>query len=147
MSVEYNIQANLIEFSMRGDYSLDELTAACDRAIRDEEFRPPMRVIVNTIQAETGATSAQIKKRAATLRAFRKQLGFKWAILAAPGPLSYGLARMFAAYIGRGDVETCVFAERHHACRWLFEAGPQENMKASCAYPALSQFKGWQPYT
>jgi hypothetical protein len=147
MSVEYNIQANLIEFSMGGNYSLDELKAACDRAIRDPAFRPPVKVILNTIRAETGTTSPQIKKRAAVLRTFRKQLGFKWAILAAPGPLSYGLARMFAAYIGRGDVETCVFADRHHACRWLFEAGPPENMRASCAYPPLAQFKGWQPYT
>ena len=147
MPVHYTIQANLIAFKLNGNYSIDELKEVCYKAILNPAFQSPMKVIVDLSQAPSSSTSKQIKEQAAVLRSINAHLSSRWAILAEPGPLNYGLARMFAAHIGRDDIQMCIFADHGKACRWLFEADSPDQSSKSCGFPPLSEFKDWQPYT
>ena len=146
MPVHYKIQAKLVEFRLTGAFSLDELEEVCNRAILNPAFKSPMKVIIDATQALTGSTSSEIKALAVVLRAIMMHMSSKWAILANPGSLNFGLARMLAAHIGQDDIETCVFPDRRHACRWLFKADIAANKQHHCAFPPLSEFKGWKPY-
>ncbi len=146
MSVHYKIQNNFVEFRLSGAFTMDELQKVCYRAILNPAFRSPMRAIIDTSRASTGSTSSEIKKQATILRSIKSHLDSKWAILARPGSLNFGMARMLAAHIGRDGIETCVFADRPQAYRWLFDADTVDKAANRCAFPPLSEFRGWQPY-
>ena len=146
MPVQYKIQANLIEFKLSGAFTIEELEGVCYRAILNPVFKSPMKAIIDTSQASTDSTPSEIKKQAAVLRSIKTHLSPKWASVARPGSLNFGLARIFAAHIARDDIETCVFADRHQACGWLFEKDKAGKKRNHCEFPPLSEFKGWQPY-
>ncbi len=146
MPVHYTIKDNLIEFKLKDAFTIDELKKVCHRAIMNPAFNAPMRAIIDTSQASTNTNSGEIEKQAAALRSIKTHLASKWAILAKSGTLNFGLARMLAAHIGRIDIETCVFADRPRAYRWLFDADTVDQAEKRCAFPPLSEFKGWRPY-
>ncbi len=147
MPVHYKIQANLVEFKLAGEFTLEDLKEVCYKAVLSPTFKPPMKVIIDTSQVPTDSASSTIRKQAVVLRSIKSYLSPRWALLARQGSLNFGLARMLAAHIGRGDIETCVFADRRQAYRWLFDADTAGKTRERCAYPPLSEFKGWQPYT
>ncbi|MDJ0857206.1 MAG: hypothetical protein QNI89_00960 [Desulfobacterales bacterium] len=146
MPVHYTIKNRLVEFKLSGAISVDTLQKACYRAILNPAFESPMRAIIDISHASSGSTSPDIKNQAAILRSIKAHLYKKWAILARPGSLNFGLARMLASYIGRDDIETCVFADRPQAYRWLFDAATGDKAANRCAFPPLSEFRGWRPY-
>ncbi|MDJ0721294.1 MAG: hypothetical protein QNJ04_06675 [Desulfobacterales bacterium] len=146
MPVQYTIQDNFIEFKLKDAFSIDELQKVCNRAIMNPAFNAPMRAIIDTSRASTKTNSREIEKQAAALRSIKTHLASKWAILAKSGSLNFGLARMLAAHIGRVDIETCVFADRPRAYRWLFDVDTVGKAGKRCAFPPLSEFRGWRPY-
>ena len=146
MPVHYKIQANLIEFTLAGEFTLDDLGKICRKVVLNPAFNSPMKVLIDTLQAPTESTSSTIRKQAVVLRSIKSHVSAKWAILARQGSLNFGQARMLAAHIGREGIETCVFADRPQAYRWLFDADTADKAQDRCAFPPLSEFKGWQPY-
>ena len=146
MPVHYTIQNNFVEFKLNGAFTMDELQKVCYRAILNPAFKSPMRAIIDTSRASEGSNSREIKKQAAVLRSIEAHISSRWAILARPGSLNFGLARMLAAHIGRDGIETCVFADRPQAYRWLFDADTAGKAAKRCAFPPLSEFRGWRPY-
>ena len=146
MPVHFKIQANLIEFTLAGEFTLDDLEKVCRKAVLNPAFNSPMKVLIDTSKAPTDSSSRTIRKQADVLRSIKSHVSAKWAILARQGSLNFGQARMFAAHIGREDIETCVFADRPQAYRWLFDADTADKTQDRCAFPPLSEFKGWQPY-
>jgi len=124
MPVFYKINDDILEIIQIGLYTTDDFLGAWQSAIKDPEFRPPMKVLIDGRMAYVNPSTREIEERAKFLGRIRENFFPCWAYLARPNTLIYGLARMASAFMDSHDVTMEVFSDQGQARRWLTKSSP-----------------------
>lgn len=126
MSVRHEIRRSTLWFVVEGDYGLDEMRGAAERALSDPGFRDGFAVLIDVRETPSSPSRQLLEETVHFLASLRPRMGPRWAVVAGD-LLHYGLGRMFGTFADFRGVEVQVFDDPSRAEAWLArEFGPQE---------------------
>jgi hypothetical protein len=121
MSIEFRINDRLIVVTARGVSTYEEVIGAFVKIVADPAFRAPARVVFDARYTDHAPPSYELEMLAEHLGktdAFRDS---RWAIVAQPISLMYGLVRMFCCFAEFNGLTAEPFSDFGKACAWVLQ--------------------------
>lgn len=93
--------------------------------VEDPRFRPGMRLLVDhsSLDAST-LESSDVRAAADLVKRLNQAIGASLVAIVAPGPLIFGLTRMFEVFTDAADLSLRAFSTRDDAAGWLRSERP-----------------------
>lgn len=121
MPIESHIdeERSRVVATVDGDFTLDEILEAIDRAVRDPRFRPGFAVLSDHTAVGEPLTPRQARQMVDHLESLAEFLaGSRWAVVTSK-PASHGMLRMVSALAAHVPVDVRVFSTHEEAEAWL----------------------------
>ena len=121
MSIAYRIDAPVVTVVPYGVNTLEDVRGVFDTLLADPAFDPPAGFLFDSRHTEYGPPSEELEALSeylAGVDAFRK---CRWAIVANPNTLVYGLTRMFCCLADSQGMVAEPFSDFEKARAWLLD--------------------------
>lgn len=122
MPLSYKIENDILEFKICCEFTRFDFERNLMAAIIDSAFNPPMKTMIDLVQAESSITTDDLKIGAMRIGELKDYIAPHAAVLAKPKSLLYGLARIFSIYAEEEGMMIEVFTERSKALNYLTTA-------------------------
>jgi hypothetical protein len=120
MPVTWEIRGQILIVTLAGDYGFDEPVQAVTEALADTQFTPGTSLLVDARLSHARRTSEDFRTRATWVASLgSKGLSSRCAIVIAPEPHQFGMARMAASHHEIQGLEMSIFTDLEEAFRWL----------------------------
>ena len=119
MSIDYRIDGDLVIVIPYGVNTFEGVCGLFESVIADPAFKPPAKILFDARHTDYGPPSEELEMLAEFLAkpdAFKK---CRWAVVANPDTLVYGLSRMFCCLAESQGIFAEPFADCDEARRWL----------------------------
>ena len=129
MSIDYRIDGGLVVVIPYGVNTFEDVCALFERLIADPAFSPPAKILFDARHTNYGPPSEEIEMLSeflAKIEPFKKS---RWAVVANPGTLVYGLSRMFCCLAESQGILAESFADCDEARRWLLDPNRDHQMR------------------
>ena len=121
MSLEYSINEHCIVVTAYGVTPIEEVIMTFERLAADAAFQPPANILFDARHTEYGPPSEELEAVVNSLGKLEAFKGSRWATVANPNTLVFGVARVFCC-LAESEV-FCIepFSAYETACDWLRE--------------------------
>ena len=123
MSIHLTFRGDLIVVTAHGVSSYEEVTGTFDRIVSSPMFKPPARILFDGRYTDYGPPAEELRSFARHLDGIEAFTGSRWAILARPASLVFGLARLFCGHAQSAGFRAEPFSDFLEACAWLLRPG------------------------
>ncbi|MEE4606929.1 MAG: hypothetical protein V2J65_37020 [Desulfobacteraceae bacterium] len=121
MSLEYSINDHCIVVTAHGVTPLEEVVMTFERLAADAAFQPPANILLDARHTEHGPPSEELEALVNSLVKLDAFKGSRWATVANPNTLVFGVARMFCCLAESEGFCIEPFSDYEAACAWLRE--------------------------
>jgi hypothetical protein len=121
MSLEYSINDHCIVVTAHGVTPLEEVVMTFERLAADAAFQPPANILLDARHTEHGPPSEELEALVNSLVKLDAFKGSRWATVANPNTLVFGVARMFCCLAESEGFSIEPFSDYEAACAWLRE--------------------------
>jgi len=121
MSLEYSINDHCIVVTAYGVTPLEEVVQTFESIAADAAFRPPANILFDARHTEYGPPAEVIETLARHLGKLDAFKGSRWATVAHPNTLVFGVARVFCCLAESEGFCIEPFSDYEAACDWLCE--------------------------
>jgi len=121
MSLEYSINDHCIVVTAYGVTPLEEVVQTFESIAADAAFRPPANILFDARHTEYGPPAEEIETLARNLGKLDAFKGSRWATVANPNTLVFGVARVFCCMAESEGFCIEPFSDYEAACAWLHE--------------------------
>lgn len=118
MSFTYKINGNLLEFTSRGEITVENIKKIFSEALGDPGLPSRARVFIDVTESEENRDPEELRDLADFLGTFVAKLNPKIALLAGR-PLHLGMGNILSVYVERYGLELRRFTSRAEALDWL----------------------------
>ena len=121
MSLEYSINDHRIVVTAYGVTPLEEVVQTFESIAADAAFQPPANILFDARHTEYGPSTEEIEAVVRSLGKLEAFKGSRWATVANPNTLVFGVARMFCCLAESEGFCIEPFSDYEAACAWLCE--------------------------
>lgn len=121
MPIAYRIDPPLVTVVPYGVNSLESVSAVFDRILADRDFDPPVGILFDACHTEYGPPSEELEALSEYLAGFDVFRQSRWAIVANPNTLVYGVTRMFCCLAESQGMLAEPFSDLERARAWLLD--------------------------
>jgi len=121
MSLEYSIDDHRIVVTAYGVTPPEEVVMTFERLAADAAFRSPANILFDARHTEYGPSTEEIEAVVRSLGKLEAFKGSRWATVANPNTLVFGVARMFCCLAESEGFCIEPFSDYEAACAWLRE--------------------------
>ena len=119
MGVHYRFVDDYVHFTYEGQYSLETMMAVWTEALAAPAFKSCRKILIDIRRSELNPLSRELENQASLVGGNRRLKSAKWALIAEPNSLVFGLGRMFALMADHYGVDVQVFTDFEPALEWL----------------------------
>jgi hypothetical protein len=121
MSLEYSINDHCIVVTVYGVTPIEEVVQTFESIVADAAFQPPANILFDARHTEYGPSTEEIEAVVRSLGKIEAFKGSRWATVANPNTLVFGVARMFCCLAESEGFCIEPFSDYEAACAWLRE--------------------------
>lgn len=121
MSITYTIKDKLVVVTAHGSSSYGEIFKAFGKIITDPAFKTPTNVLFDARHTDYNLPTNEIEALADQLGKFKSYYQGRWAMVADPNSLVYGLLHMFCRFSELEGLCIESFSDYDAAYAWLLE--------------------------
>ena len=121
MSIDYRIDGDLVVVIPYGVNTFEDVCALFERLIADPVFSPPAKILFDARHTNYGPPSEELEMLSEFLAKPDALKKSRWAVVANPGTLVYGLSRMFCCLAESQGIFAEPFADCDEARCWLLD--------------------------
>lgn len=124
MRIDYTIDENLIVVTAYDFSTLDEIRQAFEKIMDDPAFNFPANVLFDVRHTDDGPSTEELETLAEQLGKLEAYFDSRWAVVAHPNTLLYGISRMFCCLAESQGLCIEPFSDYDAACAWLLQPEP-----------------------
>lgn len=121
MSLKYSIDDHCIVVSAYGVTPPEEFVQAFEGIAADAAFQTPAKILFDARHTEYGPPAEEIEAMVRSLGKIEAFKGSRWATVAHPNTLVFGVARVFCCLAESEGFCIEPFSDYDAACAWLRE--------------------------
>jgi len=119
MSVDYSIDEELVVVTPYGFNAFDDMSNVFKKIISDPAVNAPIKILFDARHTDYGPPSEELEALVEFLGKLDAFRGSRWAIVAHPETLVFGLARMFCCFAESQAMVADTFTDDNAARAWL----------------------------
>jgi hypothetical protein len=119
MSLEYSINDHRIVLTAYGVTPIEEVVQTFESIAADAAFQPPANILFDARHTEYGQSAEELETLIARLGKIDALKGCRWATVAHPNTIVFGVARMFCCLAESEGFCIEPFSDYEAACAWL----------------------------
>lgn len=124
MRIEYTIDEKLIVVRAYGFSTMDEICQVFEKIMDDPAFNYPANVLFDVRHNGHGPSTEELEALAEHLGKLEAYNDSRWAVVAHPNTLLYGISRMFCCLAESQGLCIEPFSDYDAACAWLLQSEP-----------------------
>jgi len=129
MSIDYRIDGDLVVVIPYGVNTYEDVCGLFERLIADPAFSPPAKILFDARHTNYGPPSEELEMLSEFLAKPDALKKSRWAVVANPGTLVYGLSRMFCCLAESQGILAESFVDCHEARHWLLDPNWDHQMR------------------
>ena len=118
MAIKYELDDQLLVIKTEGNLQPEDLQETFRNIVKDQAFKPGIKILVHDLDSLFIPTSKQIETAAKSMEKFMKQFSAKMAIVVS-SDVNYGMGRMMEIFSEQRGFDLKVFKEFEAAKVWL----------------------------